>query len=452
WISEAQERMVLAVPPENWDEFHALCAAEGVEATVIGRFTDTGRLVLTYRGHEVGNLSMHFLHEGRPPVVRDAVWRPPSPRAPRSPRVATRGLGDVLHQILGSLNVASKEWIIRQYDHEVQGGSVVKPLVGVHSDGPSDAAVVRPDLSSSRGIVIACGMNPRYGDFDPYWMAASAIDEAVRNAVCVGADSRRIAILDNFCWGNTERPETLGSLVRAALGCRDTAVAYRTPFISGKDSLNNEFSYETPEGERRTVAIPPSLLISALGQIEDVSRCVTMDLKKPGNLLFLVGETRDELGGSHFQIVTGGGGGEVPQVDFEVAPRVFALVHALLHEGAVRSCHDLSEGGLAVAAAEMSFAGGFGVDIDLRPLSHSTGLDDAVLLYSESNTRFLLEVPPPHAAALRTAAAAPRVSVQQIGSVATHDRVRVVGCDGQPVIDVPWRELKESWQHPLRWS
>ena len=167
---------------------------------------------------------------------------------------------DDLLRILASPNVASKEWIVRQYDHEVQGGSVVKPFVGAANDGPSDAAVMRPVLGSRRGVVIACGMNPRYGDFDTYHMAASAIDEAVRNCVAVGADPRRIAILDNFCWGDCERPETLGCLVRAAIACHDVAIALGTPFISGKDSLNNEFSYTDADGQRRTIAIPPSLL------------------------------------------------------------------------------------------------------------------------------------------------------------------------------------------------
>src|SRR5208337_2031279 len=175
--------------------------------------------------------------------------------------------------------------------------SVIKPLVGIANDGPSDAAVLRPVLTSRRGIVLACGMNPCYGDIDPYWMAAAAIDEAVRNCVTVGADPTRIAILDNFCWGNCDRPETLGSLVRAALACYDVATVLGTPFISGKDSLNNEFR---PRGAAEPIAIPPSLLISAIGQVDDVARCVTMDLKEPGNALYLVGTTRNELGGSHY--------------------------------------------------------------------------------------------------------------------------------------------------------
>ncbi|MFM9116677.1 MAG: AIR synthase-related protein, partial [Planctomycetota bacterium] len=279
WISEAQERMVLAVSPEQWTEFHSLCKSEGVEATIIGQFVPTGRVLLKYRDQIVGDLSMQFLHEGRPPIVRDAVYAP-QPAIPlrscntQQAGFGTRAAGDVLRDILSSLNVASKEWVIRQYDHEVQAGSVVKPLVGVANDGPSDAAVVRPVLGSRRGLVISCGMNPRFGDLDPYHMAASAIDEAIRNNVAVGADPSRIAILDNFCWGYTDRPETLGSLVRAALACYDLAVALGTPFISGKDSLNNEFSYLV-DGQKQTIAIPSSLLISALGQVDDVRKCVT---------------------------------------------------------------------------------------------------------------------------------------------------------------------------------
>src|SRR5437762_3741985 len=217
-------------------------------------------------------------------------------------------------------------------------------------------------------------------------MAAAAVDEAVRNVVAVGADPARIALLDNFCWGNTERNDVLGSLVRAAEACRDVAIAYGMPFISGKDSLNNEFH----AGDRH-IAIPPTLLISALGRVTDVRRCVTMDLKEPGNLLFLIGVTRDELGGSHYHLIHGLEGGEPPRVDLQLAPRIFARVHAAIQRGLVRSCHDLSEGGLAVAVAEMAFAGGVGADVTgLR--AAGAGVSDEVLLFSESPTRFVTEV------------------------------------------------------------
>jgi phosphoribosylformylglycinamidine synthase len=454
WISEAQERMTLSVPEEKWEELSALCASEGVEATVIGRFVPTGRLVLKYHDQQVGDLAMEFLHDGRPPVVREAVWLGRSQEsgvgsqeAEDRRQKAEGGRGDYtgdLLRILGSLNVCSKEWVIRQYDHEVQGGSAIKPLVGLANDGPGDASVVRPVLGSRRGLVISCGMNPRYGDLDPYWMAASAIDEALRNCVAVGADPRRIAILDNFCWGTTDRPETLGSLVRAALACYDVATVLGTPFISGKDSLNNEFR---PLGAKEPISIPPSLLISALGQVDDVSRCVTMDFKQAGNAIYIVGATGNELGGSHFAMVKGLEGGQVPKVDAEVAKRTFAAVHEAIQASVIRACHDLSEGGLAAAAAEMAFAGGRGAKIDLDGVPHAPdAADPTVLLFSESNTRFLCEVGD-EAAFCKLLGDLPHA---RIGVVTDGGQLEVAH-NGQSLIRGDLAALKEAWQKPLRW-
>jgi phosphoribosylformylglycinamidine synthase len=500
WISEAQERMVFSVPPEKLDELSALCASECVEATVVGRFEPTGRLVLKYNGRQVADLAMAFLHHGRPAVVREAIYtgdcpdfRPtkmglsPSDPAGRKDgglsqfssdengtipfaRPAPADRTGTLLKILGSLNVCSKEWIIRQYDHEVQGGSVVKPLVGSANDGPSDAAVLRPVLGSRRGLVVACGMNPCYGDLDPYWMAASAIDEAMRNCVAVGADPRRIALLDNFCWGNTDRPETLGSLVRSAVACYDVATALGTPFISGKDSLNNEFR---PKGAAQPISIPPSLLISALGQVDDVGRSVTMDLKEPGNRLYLVGLTRRELGGSHFALVEGRSGGAVPKVDPQLAKKTFAAMHQAISHGLVRACHDLSEGGLAVAAAEMAFAGGLGARLALdhvpciaesavgwveRSEPHheqvpgedgpAPRLEPEYLLFSESNTRFLCEVRPEQAPAFEAALAG--VPHAHVGQVADSGKLVILDGDSA-LIECDLATLKEAWQKPLRW-
>ena len=448
WISEAQERLVLAVPEANVEEFVKLCSSEDVEAAVIGRFTDTERLVLKYGEHEVADMTMAFLHDGRPPVIRKASYKPAEETPLATPKKAR--FDDDLKSILGSLNVCSKEWIIRQYDHEVQGGSVVKPLVGVHRDGPSDAAVVRPDLESNRGLVISCGMNPRLGDEDPYWMAASAIDEAVRNCVAVGADPARIAILDNFCWGNCEREETLGTLVRAAIACQDVAMAFGTPFVSGKDSLNNEFSYEDENGKKQTVVIPSSLLITALGQMDDVEQAVTMDLKAAGNKLFLVGTTFEELGGSHFALVNGLAGGAVPIVDLDQAPKIFTAMHKANTRGLIESCHDLSEGGLAVSAAEMAFAGGLGVALNLAALAEASDIDsDTVLLFSESNTRFLVEVSEQNAAAFaETLGGLPCV---EVGVVNDGDQCSVVGTSGQTVIESSIEELRQVWKQPLAW-
>jgi len=449
WISEAQERMVLSVPPEHWDEFHSLCDSEGVEAAVIGEFQDSDRLVLKYNDTTVGDLSMGFLHNGRPPVIREAVYSPPPTidlLLPDRDR-----FDDDLARILGSLNVCSKEWVIRQYDHEVQAGSVLKPLVGAADDGPSDAAVVRPDLDSNRGLVIACGLNPHYGDLDPYAMAVAAIDEALRNCIATGADPKRIAILDNFCWGNTERPETLGTLVRAALGCYDAAVALGTPFISGKDSLNNEFAWDDSSGTRHNVAIPSTLLISALGQIDDIRSVVSMDLKQTGNRLLLVGHTHDELGGSHFALVNQLAGGHVPRVDLDNAPQLFAKLHDAISRKTVRSCHDLSEGGLAVAVAEMAFAGSIGASLELAELaSDCGGLDDAVLLFSESNTRFLVEVTTDCEDEFRDALDGQPVVL--VGNTQNNCRLEIRGAQDNLLVDSSLAQLKHAWQSPLDWD
>jgi phosphoribosylformylglycinamidine synthase len=291
-------------------------------------------------------------------------------------------------------------------------------------------------------------------------MAASAIDEAVRNCVSVGANPRRIAILDNFCWGYTDRPETLGSLVRAALACHDVAVALGTPFISGKDSLNNEFSFEVEPGQRRTIAIPPSLLISALGQIDDVRKCVTMDLKEPGNLLYQVGLTRNELGGSHFAQIHQLAGGQVPRVDSAGARRVFETLHEAIGQGWVRSCHDLSEGGLAVALAEMAFAGGFGLEVDVAQAAHDLASLShveffAALLFAESNSRFVCEVTTDHQAAWETLLRARGVSYGLLGHVRDSQELTLLGSvdDATPRVlaSLPLSQLKEAWQAPLRW-
>jgi phosphoribosylformylglycinamidine synthase II len=464
WISEAQERMVLAVPGGSWDELSALCKSEGVEVTAIGTFTDTGRLVLTYDRHQVCDLDMSFLHDGRPPVVRKAVYQASVlPCISKGAEMRGRESGDaqaidptaLLHQILSALNVASKEWVIRQYDHEVQGGSVIKPLVGAANDGPGDAAVMRPRLDSWRGVAVSCGMNPHYGDWDTYHMAASAIDEAVRNCVAVGADPSRIAILDNFCWGNTDRPETLGSLVRAALACRDMAIAFGTPFISGKDSLNNEFSYQDSDGNRQTISIPATLLISAIGQVPDVRQCVTMDLKQSGNVLYVIGTTKNELAGSHLSVVQEGAYTNVPQVHPRSARNTFVAVHQAIRNGLVRACHDLSEGGLSVGLAEMAFAGNLGAQIDLQSVPHAIdGLATAerltALLFAESNSRFLCEIPAERGQEFEAIMSEAEVVFGALGRVIDTPQLKI--CDGRKeIINERCVKLKESWQSPLRW-
>lgn len=453
WISEAQERMVFAVPPEKWDAFRQLCEAESVEATVLGKFTPTGKLTLKFEQQLVGELEMSFLHDGRPPVVRQARFQPRPTENVTANELGQLNPAQTLRQILAAPSIASKHWIIRQYDHEVQAGSVIKPLVGVENDGPADAAVVRPLIRSDRALAVGCGMNPLYGDLDPYHMAASSIDEALRNVVAVGGDPDHTGILDNFCWGYTDRPETLGSLVRAALACRDLSLALGTPFISGKDSLNNEFSFTDPRGTRQTISIPSTLLISALAIVPDANRCVTMDWKEPGNWLYLVGRTGEHLGGSHALLVHGQHlRGAPPTVNPQESLQIFRAIHQAIQGGLVRSCHDLSEGGLAVALAEMAFAGGWGGTFDLQtlPLDNQAQPSGTFSrLFAESNSRFVCEVAPANAAAFEKLL--PSGSYARAGQVESHDRL-VVTSGSELVIDEKIQDLKRVWQGPLDWS
>ena len=454
WISEAQERMVLAVAPDNVDNLRQLCDSEDVEFCDLGQygvFNDQGEplLILTYNDVEVGRISMPLLHDGIPTPTRQARWQCGVEQS--KPDVPSQvDIGGMLLSLLAHPNIASKHWIVRQYDHEVQGGSVVKPLVGPHQDGPSDAAVIRPKLISDRGVAVGAGMQPGIGekaipalacDGDSYWMALASIDEAVRNVVCVGADPARIAILDNFCWPGCDDSKQLGSLVRASEACYDAALAYRTPFVSGKDSLNNQFTRE----EGQLITIPPTLLITAVGMVNDVKRCVTMDAKAVGDVLILVGQTTTAMGGSHYLRVSGDKTRDmhIPRVDLKAGPKAAAAVAGLICNGMVRAAHDCSDGGLLVAVAEMAFAGRIGIDLQLVE-SHE--IDLASLCFSETPGRYLVEIEAAQQLAVTAQLEQAGVSHAVIGRFAEHDRLAL-----NSMVNLSLNQLLETWHAPLDW-
>ena len=442
WISESQERQIILVPPRKLNRLLALCRSLDVEATSIGRITANKRLVLRYQGESVADLDLEFLHEGWSTQQHIARTRRQHHSGPKIPR--RRNLSQELLGLLGSLNVASKEWVIRQYDHEVQGASAVKPFAGVHNAGPTDGCVLRPLRDSDRGVVVACGLNPRFGLIDPYNMAASAIDEALRNITACGGDPARTALLDNFCWGSPERPEQLAGFVAAARACYDVARGFGTPFISGKDSFYNEFRDE----HGRLHPIPPTLLISAVSVIPDCRKTLTMDLKQPGSHLYLLGDTRDELGGSEYFARHGALGNRVPQVRVPRARELMATLAQAIRRNLVLSCHDVSEGGFAVALAEMCFSGGLGAEVSLTRVTAPEAIDrDDTLLFSESNSRFLVEVPdrarPTFERLLRRFRSGP------IGESVTEPRLRILGLNGSPTIDAGLSELETVWRTGL---
>jgi len=444
WISEAQERMVLSVPEENIAELLEIFKSEDVQAVVIGKFTRDKRLRLRYEGNTVCDLDMKFLHDGIPRFERKAVWSMPRHREFKKDRPWT--LAKSLLKILSSWNVSSKEWVIRQYDHEVQGHSVLKPLVGVKNDGPGDAAIIQPKFNSKKGIIVSNGINPRYSSIDPYWMAASCIDEALRQVIAVGGALKRTALLDNFCWGNTDKPDRLGDLVRASFGCYDIAKGYGVPFISGKDSLNNEYSVHG-----KSISIPPTLLISAISVMDDIRKAISMDFKKAGNLIYVVGMTYDELGGSHYNMINGIIGNNVPRVDAKYGKRVFKRLNSAIEVGIVRACHDCSEGGIGVSLAEMAFSGGLGAEVFLREVpfeAQGPGRND-LILFSESNTRFIVEVKKRDKKKFE--AVMRGIPIGLIGCISDRKALKIYGLDCKKVVDADINKLKEAWQRPLRW-
>jgi phosphoribosylformylglycinamidine (FGAM) synthase-like enzyme len=376
-------------------------------------------------------MDMRFLFE-TPESSKTAVHETIRIEEPEFPE--PQDLTGTLLQLLSSPNTASKESVVRTYDHEVKGNTTLKPLQGKYG-GPNDAAVLKPLDESWKGLSISCGINPNYGKIDAYWMAASAIDEAVRNNLAVGG--RRIALLDNFTWGNPEKPERLGSLVRACEACYDIAKTFTTPFISGKDSLYNE----SPLGP-----VTPTLLITAIGIVADIRLTVSMDLKTPSNLIYIVGDTYPELGGSEYYKLKGFLGKSVPKLNAPKARKTYYNFTKAMGEGTVKSCHDLSEGGLAVAAAEMAFAGGYGLKLDLRAVPNKSVTRNDFLLFSESNSRFLVEVAQQDRFAFEDLM---KNNCAMIGEVTRNEKLLVHGLNGKVVVDAGLAELRRSWKKTL---
>ena len=446
-VSEAQERMSLAVEPKNLDRFMELARKMGVEATVLGKFTKSGKFRVRYGEKTVAYLDMDFLHEGVPQLKLAAKWKTPKNAEPVFAEPAN--LGKALVQMLSRLNICSKEAVVRQYDHEVQGGSVIKPMVGAANDGPSDAGIVRPLLDSLEGVVVAHGICPRYSDIDTYHMTACAIDEAVRNAVAVGADLDHLAGLDNFCWcdpvKSAKTPDgeyKLAQLVRSNMAIYDYTTAYGVPCISGKDSMKNDYSI----GHTK-ISVPPTLLYSVIGKIKDVRRAVTMDAKRPQDLVYIIGETKDELGGSEWFALQNKIGNKVPQVDAKKALKKYRALHKAIEAGMVASCHDCSDGGLVIALAETAFAGDLGMNIDLKDVPYRGRLRNDYILFSETASRFVVTIHPQDKNRFEKIMAGNVIA--ELGFVSADGLFQVAGINGKLIIKEKISNLKTAWQKPL---
>jgi phosphoribosylformylglycinamidine synthase subunit PurSL len=449
WLSEAQERMVLAVHPSKVEELRAICNAHGVSMADLGGFRSDGQLIVSCGGQVIVDLPGGFLHDGRPqrhmiashPVAHESSGF-------RDGNAIVANANRLLLAMLAHPDVRSNEDVVRRFDHEILGATISRPYQGAADDGPSDAAVLAPlRAKSGKGLAIGIGMNCRTGAIDSRRMAEAVVDEAIRNSICVGADPNHLALLDNFSWGNPRRPEMLGHLVDAVAGCVAAANAHQAPFVSGKDSLNNEYETRTLGANGEMVvgrrSIPPTLVITALGVLSNAEHLVTSDAKQADNLLILTGAAQDELRGSILDAVLGvDGPGFVPGGD-PTSPKRYRTIHQVIVDGLVRSAHDVSDGGLLVALAEMAMGGRLGISVDLTlgieiPASDAVG--QMVALFSESSGQILLECRPEDAPLV-----CERTGGRVIGQVTSDDRL-VVRVSARQIIDQPLEALLQAWQ------
>ena len=456
WVSESQERMTVAVKPEHWAQFAALSERHAVESTVIGRYTDSGKLHITYDGQTCAYVDIDFMTSQFPQWTFEAEWTPPEMRGLFEPVLGEpEDQSGLLLDILSRPNISSKEWIIRQYDHEVQGTSVIKPLVGKDRDVNSDAVVIRPRLDSPQGLAAAQALLPTYSQIDTYHMVACVIDEAVRRVVAVGGDMDHIGGVDNFCWptiqydpiDNPDGKYKAAQLVRANWALRDICTAYGIPLLSGKDSMYVDGHLKGRYGETCKVSAPPTLQFSCTSVISDITRCVTMDCKSAGDLVYVLGETRNELGASEYYEHFGYGGLRVPRVQPEPSMKLYQALNGAIQEELVASCHGIYRGGLGVHLALVAMGGGLGMDIDLSRVPRAEADRNYVILYSETPGRYIVTIDPEHR--LSFEALIDMLPHACVGTVSSGTDLAINGLDGKPIIRVPVPDLKAAWKRPF---
>ncbi len=456
WVSESQERMTVAIAPEHEPRFFALSAKHAVESTVIGQYTDTGKLHIIYDGKTCAYVDLDLLAAGFPQWQFEAVWRSPEDRGLCDPVLSPPAdHGRLLCDMLARPNICSKNWISRQYDHEVQGTSVIKPLVGVNRDIPSDAAVLRPVLTSNRGLAFSQALLPFYSQIDAYHMTTCTIDEAVRRLIAVGGDPDHLGGVDNFCWptiqydsrNNPDGKFKAAQLVRACKAVRDMCLQMEIPLLSGKDSMYVDGHLPGRYGETHKVSALESLQFSATSIVADVRRCTTLDVKSPGDLVYLLGETRDELGGSEYLDLFGRVGCSVPRVRPGEFLKLYRALARAMAQDVVASVHGIYRGGLGVHLAMKAMAGNLGIFADLTAIATEPVDRDDVLLYAESAGRFIVTVDPSLKVSFESCFSS--MPVHCIGEVTADPKLRVRGIDGSDIIDLTVSDLRQAWQQPF---
>ncbi|MBT3864525.1 phosphoribosylformylglycinamidine synthase [Candidatus Peregrinibacteria bacterium] len=393
WISESQERMTLAVPPENVDKLISLLEKRGAETTVIGTFNNSGRCIVNHKGKEIMNVNLDFLHDGLPKKHLETVYEKPQNEEPEFSMPTD--LNETMLGMLKRHNICGYSYISNQYDHTVQGHTIIYPLQGP-GKANNYASAIKPLFDSKKGVIMSQGLNPRYSDLDTYHMSACAIDTAIRNAVSLGADIDYMALMDNFCWCSSTEQQRLGELKDSAKACYDYAVEYETPYISGKDSMFNDFQGYDKDGNQIKISIPPTLLISSLSVVDDISKVVTMDAKTPGDLIYILGTTKDELGGSEYFDYTQKGwlGNAIPQVNAVKSKAMYKAFKKAVDQDLLASSISVTLGGLGIALAKKAISGQLGINVNLAKIPTNKELRPDHLLFSETQSRILVTIKP----------------------------------------------------------
>jgi len=440
WISESQERMTLAVPKKNWKRFSDLMKRHGVEASVIGKFTKSGKCIVNYNGKIIVDIDLEFLHDGLP--KRQLRTKESRVKSQESRINEPKDLSQTLTDMLQRLNLSSFEFISQQYDHIVQGNAVLGPLQG-RGRVNADASIIRPLLSSNKGVILSQGMYPSYTEINAYGMSACSIDTAIRNAVAVGANPQYLALLDNFCWCSSNEPERLGQLKQAAKACFDFAVAYETPYISGKDSMFNDFKGFDKNGKAIKISVPPTLLISSIGVIDDIAKTVSLDAKIVGDLVYILGDTQDELAGSEYFAMNKGEGSMVPVVNSDINKKLYHAFYNAVQKNLIASSISVGRGGLGVALAKKAIAGGLGIDISLKNLPGNIKRDDFAL-YSESQGRILITIDSKNKKEFEKIMKGNVFS--EIGKVTKKPFIKIKGLDGKDIIKLKLDEAAKAYR------
>jgi phosphoribosylformylglycinamidine synthase len=456
WVSESQERMTVAIGPEDLAEFMQLSKKHAVESTVIGRYTDSGKLHIRYEGKTCAHVDLDLLKSGFPQWEFEAEWTSPEQRGLAEPVIsAPDDFQTLLLDLLARPNICSTEWVTRQYDHEVQGGSVIKPLVGAERDIPSDASVIRPVLNSLKGLAFTQALLPAYSAIDAYHMAACSIDEAVRRLVAVGADLNHIGGVDNFCWPNiqyhpVDNPDgklKAAQLVRACWALRDMCRSYEIPLLSGKDSMYVDGYLPGRYGEMHKVSALETLQFSAISVIDDISCCITMDSKVAGDRVYVLGITRNELGGSEYYAHLAEVGLNVPRVRSDVFLEIYRALSRAIKEGIVASAHGIYRGGLGVHLALVAMGGNLGMQVELERVPVDDLDRNDQVMFSESAGRFIVTVDPKNREAFenlfKTSACA------CIGTVTATPQFEIKGLDHETLVSLAVKDLKAAWKKPF---